>query len=191
MGAGRGHAVGGAGDDDLPGGVEVGDPDLVVGEVAGHLDLVVVEPEDGGHGARSFETGVVHGVGAGADEGDALREAEGAGGGEGGVLAEGVPRVDVGVDPEPFDGVEDHQARDEGGELGVPGVAEFVGVGVEEESADVPAGDLAGLADEVPAVVVDPGATHSGTLRPLSGEGEREHDGEARRASREVSATGR
>ena len=53
-------AVGGAGDHDLSGSVEVRDPDVGVGEVAGDLDLVVVETEHGGHRAGLRVAGVVH-----------------------------------------------------------------------------------------------------------------------------------
>ena len=188
----RGDAVRRAGDDDLPGRVVVGDPDVLVGAAAGDVDLVVVEAEHGGHRARLGEPGLVHGVGPGDDEAHAVVEPEGAGGGEGGVLAEAVAGAEARLDAEPLDGVEDHQAGDERRQLGVAGVAQLVGVGVEQQRGDVPPGDVAGFLDELPALVVDPGSTHAGPLRSLAREREREHRRKARRpASDPPSATRR
>ena len=164
MGGGRLDAVGRAGDHDLARCVVVGDPDVLVGPAAGHVDLVVVEAEDGGHRARLGRAGIVHGVGALDDEADAVVEAQRAGGGEGGVLAEAVAGAEAGLDAEALDGVEDHQAGDERGQLGVAGVAQLVGVGVEQEAGDVTPGELAGLVDELPALVVDPRPAHPGSL---------------------------
>ena len=90
MRAGGGDALGRAGDHDLAGRVEVGDPHVAVGPPAGDLDLVVVEAEDRGHRARAVAAGVVHRLGPLGDEAHALVEAERAGGGERGVLAEAV-----------------------------------------------------------------------------------------------------
>src|SRR5690606_2820095 len=109
------------------------------------------------------------------------------GGGEGGVLAEAVAGAEAGLDAEPLDGVEHHQAGDERGELGVARVAQLLGVGVEEELADVPAGHVARLLDELPALVVHPRSPHAGALRPLTGEGECEHRFEARPIPRQSS----
>jgi hypothetical protein len=75
-----------------------------------------------------------------------------------------VPGAVAGLDTEAFDGVEDDEAGDEGGELRVAGVAEFVGVGVEQEAGDVAFGHLRGLIDEFPALVVGPRSAHA---RPL------------------------
>ena len=163
------------GDHDLAGSVEVGDPDLVVGEVAGDLDLVVVEAEHGGHRARTFQAGVVHRRRPLDDEPDALLEVDRPGGRERGVLAEAVPGAEAGVDADALDGVEHHQARHERGELRVAGVLQFVGVGVEQQLADVTPGDLARLVDQLPALVIDPRPTHAWTLRSLTGERECEH----------------
>ena len=168
-------AVGRPGDHDLAGGVEVGDPHVVVGAPAGDLDLIVVEAEHGGHRARALEAGVVHRVGPLDDEADAVVEAERAGGRERRVLAEAVAGAEARLDAEAFDGVEHHQARDERRQLGVAGVLQLVGVGVEQQLADVAPGDLARLVDELPALVVDPRSTHAGTLRSLTGERECEH----------------
>ena len=177
----RGDSGGRAGDHHLPGRVVVGDPDVLVGAPAGHVDLVVVEPEDGGHRAGLGEPGLVHRLGAGAHEADAFVEPEGAGGGQRGVLAEAVAGAEAGLEAEPFDGVEHHQARHERRQLGVAGVAKLVGVGVGEQLADVTVGDLAGLLDELPALVIDPRSSHPRPLRPLAGEGEREHPLKGRR----------
>ena len=173
--AGRGDALGRAGDDDLAGGVVVGDPHVVVGAAAGDLDLVVVEAEHGGHRARAGQAGVVHRLGPLDDEAHAVVEAERAGGGERGVLAEAVAGAEARLDAEALDGVEHHQAGDERGELGVAGVPQLVGVGVEQQRGDVALGDLAGLLDELPALVVDPRAAHAGPLRALAREREGEH----------------
>ncbi len=110
-------------------------------------------------------------------EADTVVEAERAGRRERGVLAEAVAGAEARVDADPADRVEHHQARHEGGQLGVAGVLQLVGVGVAEQRRDVAAGDVARLVDELPTLVILPGATHAGALRPLSGEGESEHDG--------------
>ena len=118
-----------------PGRVVVGDPDVLVGAAAGDVDLVVVEAEHGGHRPRLGQPGLVHGVGPGDDEAHAVVEAERAGGGQGGVLAEAVAGAEAGLDAEALDGVEHHQAGDERGQLGVAGVAQLLGVGVEQQRA--------------------------------------------------------
>ena len=117
----------------------------------------------------------MHRVGAGDDEAHAVVEAERAGGRQRGVLAEAVAGAEARLDAEALDGVEHHQARHERRQLGVAGVAQLVGVGVEEQLGDVALGDLAGLLDELPALVVDPRPTHPGSLRALAGEREGEH----------------
>ena len=61
---------------------------------------------------------------------------------ERGVLAEAVAGAEARLDAEPLDGVEDHQARDERGELGVAGVLQLVGVGVEQQAGDVALGEV-------------------------------------------------
>ncbi len=177
----QGDPGGRAGDDHLSGCVVVGDPDVVVGAPAGHVDLFVVETEDGGHRAGLSEAGFVHRLGAGGHEADAFVEPEGAGGGQRGVLAEAVAGAEAGLDAQALDGVEHHQARHEGRELGIAGVAKLVGVGVGEQLGDVPVGELAGLVDELPALVIDPRSSHPRPLRPLAGEGEREHPLKGRR----------
>ena len=92
-----------AGDDDLAGAVPVGgddDAELAAGGdlVADFADAGAVEVEDGGHGAGLALAGVVHGLGAGADEAEAGLEIEDAGGVEGGVFADGVAGDDGGID---------------------------------------------------------------------------------------------
>ena len=121
---GGGDALRRPGDDDLAGGVVVGHPHVGVGAPAGDVDLVVVEAEHGGHRPRLGQPGLVHGVGAGDHEAHAVVEAERAGGGQRGVLAQAVPGAEAGLDAEALDGVEDHQAGDERGQLGVAGVAQ-------------------------------------------------------------------
>ncbi len=179
------------GDDDLSRGVEVGHPHVGVGTATCDLDLVVVEPEDCGHGAGLLEAGIVHGGAALDHEADSVVEAERARRGECGVLAEAVAGAETGLDAESLDGVEHHQARHERRQLGVAGVLEFVGVGVAEQGADVAAGDLGGLVDEFPTLVVTPRQPHAGALGPLSREGEGEHRGQARPPPRAERATDR
>ena len=106
---------------------------------------------------------------------DTLLQSERARGGQRRVLAEAVPGAVAGVDAEPLDGVEHHQTRHERRELRVARVLELVGVGVEQQLADVAAGDLAGFVDQLPALVVGPRAPHARALRPLAGERECEH----------------
>ena len=158
-------AVGRAGDHDLTRCVEVGDPDLGIGEVAGHLDLVVVEAEHRGHRARAFAAEPASCIAAARSETrfDALLEAQGSRGGQCGVLAERVTGAEARVDAESFDGVEHHEARDEGGQLRIAGVAELIGVGVEQQRSDVATRHLAGLVDEFPALVFGP------LVRPMPG----------------------
>ena len=147
---------------------------------AGDLDLIVVEPEHGGHRARLGEAGFVHRRRPLDDEPDAVLEAERAGRRQRRVLAEAVAGAEAGVDAEPLDGVEHHQARHERRQLRVAGVLQLVGVGVEQQLADIAPGDLARLVDQLPALVIDPRTTHAWTLRSLAGERECEHGGEAR-----------
>ena len=89
---------------------------------------------------------------------------ERAGGGQRGVLAEAVAGAEARFEAEPLDGVEHHQARHERGELRVAGVLQLLGVGVEQQPADVALGDLRCLVDELPALVIDPGSAHAGSL---------------------------
>ena len=140
--AGGGHALGRPGDDHLPGGVEVGHPHIAVGAAACHLDLVVVETEHRGHRAGVLAAGVVHGLGAFAHQPHTLVESQHSGGGEGGVFTQAVTGAEARLDAQTFDRVEHHQARHERGELGVAGVAQFVGIGVEQQIGDVALGDL-------------------------------------------------
>ena len=117
----------------------------------------------------------MHRVGAGDDEAHTVVEPEGARRRQRGVLAEAVPGAVARFDAQTFGGVEDHQARHERRQLGVAGVAQLVGIGVEEQLADVAVGDLARLTDELPTLVVEPRPPHPRTLRPLPGEREGEH----------------
>ena len=91
------------------------------------------------------------------------------------------PAQKLRFDAEPLDGVEHHQAGHERGELGVAGVLQLVGVGVAEQRVEIALGVLAGLVDQLPAVVLAPRPTHAGTLRSLAGEDEGEHRAERRR----------
>ena len=122
-----------------PGGVVVGHPHLALGALAGGVDGVVVGAHHRRHRPGVFLGGVVHGLAPLDHEPHALLEAEGAAGGQGGVLAQAVARAQPGLDADPLDGVEDDEAQDEGGELGVGAEGELVLVDVEEQAGDVPA----------------------------------------------------
>jgi hypothetical protein len=76
---------------------------------------------------------------------------------------------------EPFNGVQDHKARNVGGELSISGVFEFFSVGIEQEACNVFARNGGGFFNEFPAVVIDPRSTHTGALRALAGECKSEH----------------
>ena len=160
----RGNALRRAGDDDLARGIEVGDPHVGVGPAARDLDEVVVEPQHRGHRAGVVVTGLVHRVGTLADQPHAVVEGKCARGGEGGVLAQAVAGAEARLDTQPLDRVEDDQARHERRQLGVAGVLQLVGVGIEQQPTDVAIGDLRCLVDQLPALVVDPGSSHA---RPL------------------------
>jgi len=69
-----------------------------------------------------------------------------------------------GLDTEALDGVQDDQAEGQRGELGVAGLGQLVGTGVEEQVLQVPARHLGGVGDHVPRRVVLPRLTHSGAL---------------------------
>ncbi len=181
--AGGGDAVGRTGDDDLPGCVVVGDPHVGVRPPAGHVDLFVVEAEHGGHRAGMLGAGVVHRVGAGDDEPHSVVESECARRRQRGVLPEAVAGAVARLDAESLGRVEDHQAGDERGQLGVACVAQLLGVGIEEQFADIAFGDLTRLTDELPALVVEPRSPHPRTLRPLPRERECEHRPDSRRPS--------
>jgi len=91
-------------DDDLSGTVVVGNLDDFAGDACLGADLVEggdVYAEDCRHAAGVEFAGAFHEFAAGADEFESVGEGEGAGGGEGGEFAEGVPGkggwFDVGV----------------------------------------------------------------------------------------------
>ncbi|MEY3342204.1 MAG: hypothetical protein RLZZ269_2115 [Actinomycetota bacterium] len=168
-------SVGRAGDHDLSGCVEVGDPDVRVGSPTGDLHQLVVQSENGRHGPGVVLSGVVHRRGPFVHEANPVVESERARGRESGVLAETVAGAETRLEPESLDGVENHQARHERRELGVAGVAQFLGISVEQEVAHVATRDVGCLGHQFPTFVFDPGATHAGSLRTLAGEGEREH----------------
>jgi hypothetical protein len=80
-------------------------------------------------------------------------------------------------DARSLDGIEDHHAHHECGELGIAGLAEFFGVGIEQECFDVSLGGFRCLANQLPGWVLLPGRTHAGGLGPLAGKCERDGDG--------------
>ena len=167
--------LGAPGDDDLSGGVVVGDPHVAVDAGAGDLDVVVVEAEDGGHRAGSLRRGGAHRRAAFGDEVEALLERQGPAGHEGGVLAEAVPCRRGGLDAHALDGVEHDQAGHEGGQLGVVGGSQLLGVGVEQQPGDIASQDRRGFVHELPGRVLLPCVAHGRLLRALPREGEDDH----------------
>ena len=158
------HTLRRAGDDDLARRIEVGDPHIAVGAPAGNLDLVVVEPEHRCHGAGVLDSGLMHGVCAFDDQTHTLVEAQCARCRQRGVLAEAVARAEARLETETFCRVEHHQARHERRQLRVAGVAQLVGVGIEQEVADIAFGNVGRLVDELPAFVFDPWPAHTRSL---------------------------
>ncbi len=98
------------------------------------------------------------------------------GGGERRVLAQTVTGVEGGLDTGSFDGVEHDHAHDERRELGVAGLDQLVLRRRRAGVVRVSARDLAGLGHEFPRGMILPGSAHSGLLRSLAREGERDHD---------------
>ncbi len=146
-----GYGCGGAGDDGLVGGVEVGGGDDFGGALggdsgAGGFDVGEVEAEDGGHSALAGRDGGLHELAAGADGADGVGEGEGLGGDVGGVLAERVARgVGDGEIAGVEFGLEDAEGGDGDGEdggLGVLGELEGVFGAVED---DVGEGEVEGV----------------------------------------------
>ena len=84
-----------------------------------------------------------------------------------------MPGAGRGLDAEPFDGVQDDEAYDERGQLGVARLGELFDAGVEQQVLHVAAGDGAGVLHELPGGMVAPGPPHAWSLRPLSRENER------------------
>ncbi len=174
-GTGPGHGLGRSGDDDLARRVVVGHPHLALGALASGVDGVVVGAHHRRHGPGVFLGRVVHGLAPLDHEAHALLEAEGAAGDEGGVLAQAVARAQGGLDADALDGVEDDEAEDERGQLGVGAEGELVLVDVEREAGHVAPGHRRGLFDDLPRGVFQPGAAHAGSLGSLTREGERQH----------------
>ena len=85
-------------------------------------------------------------------------------------------RAEARLEAQAFRCVEHHQAGDECRELRMARVAQFVDVGVEQQSPDIAVRDIRGLVDEIPAFVVDPGPAHTRSLRSLAREREGKHD---------------
>lgn len=108
----------------------------------------------------------MHRITAFDNEAHAVVEAERAVGGECGVFTEAVARAHTRLKAESFNRIEHHEARHERGELGVASVFQRVGIGVEQEGADVATADGRRLLDQFPTFVVAPGSPHAGSLRP-------------------------
>ena len=161
--------LGRPGDDHLAGGIEIRDPCLPVDTPARRLDALVVEAEHGDHRARGALGGLAHGGAALGDEAQPVFEVQRARGHESRVLAEAVTGRCRRLDAEALGGVEDDQALDERGDLGVVGSGQRFLVGLEEEMGEIASSDLRGETDELERRVVDPGRAHAGSLRALTG----------------------
>ena len=166
--------LGGAGDYHLTWRVEVRDPRLAVHPATGGLDCLVVEPEHGHHGPGRELGGFAHRRTPFGHEPQPVFEVERACCHERRVLAQAVPGRSRGFDAEAFGGIEDDEALDEGGDLGVVGLGQGLLVGFEQEMGKVASGDLRGELDQLEGGVVDPGRAHAGSLRALAGKRERQ-----------------
>ena len=71
----------------------------------------------------------LHGLATFHHEGNGVGEVQRARGSEGAVLTQAVPGMTGGIDAQALDGVQDHHAGHEGGQLGVVGLAELVSIG--------------------------------------------------------------
>ncbi len=87
-----------AGNHNLPGAVVVGGDDNAVYTFADFLNLLVREGDDGSHGGGLDLAGFLHGLRTGADQFEAILEAEGSGGGESRKLAERVSGNHLGLE---------------------------------------------------------------------------------------------
>ena len=157
---GLGDSVGVSGDDNLARCVVVGDPHVAAGAQAGRVDLIVLEPEHRSHSAGSVLGRDLHGLAALGDEAHRVREIEGAGRGQRAVLAEAVPGVGRGFTTDSTDRVEHHHAQHEGGELGIAGLFELVGIGVQQQGLDVATRGVGCFGDKFPRRVIVPGCAH-------------------------------
>ena len=136
-GAARDHAV--------AGGIGVGKPHVAVGSAAGDAGPFVVYPRYRQHDPDVVLGGLLHRLAPLGDEPHGVFEPDTASSDQRRVLAKAVPGAGRRLDAEPFDGVQDDEAHDEGGQLGVASLGELFDAGVEQQALDVPTGD-AGLA---------------------------------------------
>jgi hypothetical protein len=70
----------------------------------------------------------------------------------------------TGFDAESFDSVEDHQRRNEGGELSVTCVLQFLGIGFQKESTNISTRNIGCFGDKFPTVMANPGLAHTRAL---------------------------
>jgi hypothetical protein len=184
---------GGAGDDGLVGGVEVGGRDdgavgvegfglggggergELVGDLGADLgDEWCSEAEDGGHGAFAWRDGLLHVLATGADGADGVGEGESAGDDVGGVFAEGVACGQGWGDALFGQYTGGCYGDGEDGGLGVLGELELVFGTFEDEFGEGKAEGVVGLFEDGAGggeVVVEV-AAHAYGLRALAGEEE-------------------
>ncbi len=165
----------GAGDHDLARGVVVGQPALVGESLAGFEGLGLPGADHGHHAAGVAVGGGLGGLGPPGGQADAVLEGEGAGGDEGGDLAQGVagePDRCRNLAPHRLPG---DQRRQQDGELGFPGAGEVVGrLGQQQVGQRLAQGRLRPLHD-APGGVLTPRRPHGGALSPLA----RKDDGDS------------
>ena len=148
-----------------PGALKLATQTSRVGAPAGDLDEIVVEAEDRGHRAGVVVAGVVHRLGALADEPDAVVEAERARGARARCTRRGCGRRSSSArGPAAPTASSTTRLATNVRQLRVAGVLELVRVGIEEQAGDVALGHLGRLVDQLPALVLGPGPAHA---RPL------------------------
>ena len=145
MRAGLGDGVGVAGDHDLPGAVEVGHPHVAVARAQASATTSSSTPRTAAMVPGRASAAACMAAPRSVTRRTPSSSAQGAGGGQGGVLAEAVAGGDGAAHAEGADRVEHDEAQDEGGQLGVLGAAQLVGVGVEEQRGDVASAGLGGV----------------------------------------------
>ena len=137
-----------------------------------------VQAEDGRHGAHAHGHGLLHELAAPPHETEGLREIQGIGRDQGGVLAQAVPGHRGRLHEQALggQGAVDGDRRGQERRLGVRGQTELLLGTLPAEAREREAQDLVGLLEGAAGLLgrVGPGAAHAGLLRALAGEDERD-----------------